>query len=701
MSDEHVPRRFKAADDTPQERDRPAPGPQGREERMSDQPRILGGRYELGGVIGRGGMALVSKARDLRLGRDVAVKELRIDLATDPTFQARFRREAQAAAGLNHPNIVSVYDTGEELDPTSQTQVPYIVMELVQGRTLRDILREGRPILPRRALEFTVGVLEALAYSHKAGIIHRDIKPANVMLASTGIVKVMDFGIARAVSDTSATMTQTAAVIGTAQYLSPEQARGEQVDARSDIYSAGCLLYELLTGRPPFIGDSPVSVAYQHVREIPIPPSQLDAEITAEMDAVTMKALAKATEDRYQSAKAMRDDCIRLLNGQSVTAQIPAVVAASGPASASAAPTRALPAAEDPDAYYTDNYDDDELDYEEQPEQSRRRVSPATLVLIALMVLLLGALAVFAVQLFRPDPTENEVQVPTVVGFEEEAARETLTLAQLNPVVERVPGPAEGKGTVISQDPEGGQPALVGSTVTITVNDGPPVSTIPAGLLGKPQEEAVALLKDAGFNKVELLPATSDLDRVGAKKGEVVKVDPEEGEDLATDQLVKLYVASGKDTVPDVTGQPEAEARRILTEAGYTNISAEYVPHGREPIDFLRGQVVETSPAAGNELSTESPIVLRLATGESVMTNLLGMTRDEAEDELKARLGFTNVHFEERESAAEEAGKVVGQSVPANEARPREYAITITIGQTTLPPSDPTSAPTDADGDSD
>ncbi|MFZ2428327.1 MAG: protein kinase, partial [Propioniciclava sp.] len=203
---------------------------------MTDQPRILGGRYQIGQIIGRGGMALVSKARDLRLGRDVAVTELRIDLAGDPTFQERFRREAQAAAGLNHPNIVSVYDTGEETDPHSETRVPFIVMELVEGRTLRDILREGRPLLPQRSLEFTVGVLDALAYSHKAGIVHRDIKPANVMLTTTGAVKVMDFGIARAVSDTFSTMTQTAAVIGTAQYLSPEQARGETVDARSDIY---------------------------------------------------------------------------------------------------------------------------------------------------------------------------------------------------------------------------------------------------------------------------------------------------------------------------------------------------------------------------------------------------------------------------------------------------------------------------------
>jgi pyrroline-5-carboxylate reductase len=280
---------------------------------MTSSPTTVGGRYELGELLGRGGMAEVRRAVDQRLGRSVAVKQLRTDLAIDPTFQARFRREAQSAAGLNHPTIVAVYDTGEEIDPLSGVAIPYIVMELVEGSTLRDVLREGRKILPERALELTQGVLEALSYSHKAGIVHRDIKPANVMLTPNGGVKVMDFGIARAVADTSATMTQTAAVIGAAQYLSPEQARGETVDARSDLYSTGCLLYELLVGRPPFVGDSPVSVAYQHVREAPVPPSQLDPEITPEIDAVVLKALAKDPADRYQSALEMKAHPLAIL----------------------------------------------------------------------------------------------------------------------------------------------------------------------------------------------------------------------------------------------------------------------------------------------------------------------------------------------------------------------------------------------------
>ena len=292
------------------------------------EPTLIGGRYELGELLGRGGMAEVRKGQDLRLGRTVAVKRLRTDLASDATFQARFRREAQSSASLNHPAIVSTYDTGEEMatDGSGVAQ-PYIVMECVEGRTLRDILREGRKILPERALEITAGVLSALDYSHRAGIIHRDIKPGNVMLTPSGDVKVMDFGIARAISDASSTMTQTAAVVGTAQYLSPEQARGETVDSRSDVYSTGCMLYELLTGRPPFVGDSPVAVAYQHVREPASPPSDLDDQLDPEIDAIVMKSLAKRVEDRYQSAAAMKADIERYLAGHPI--QAPAVLPAA------------------------------------------------------------------------------------------------------------------------------------------------------------------------------------------------------------------------------------------------------------------------------------------------------------------------------------------------------------------------------------
>ena len=276
-------------------------------------PQHLSDRYELGEILGFGGMSEVHMGRDTRLHRDVAVKVLRADLARDPSFYLRFRREAQNAAALNHPAIVAVYDTGEA--ETTGGPLPYIVMEYVDGVTLRDIVHR-RPDAARRAIEVIADACQALNFSHQHGIIHRDVKPANIMISKTGAVKVMDFGIARAIADSGNNVTQTAAVIGTAQYLSPEQARGETVDARSDVYSLGCVLYELLTGEPPFVGDSPVAVAYQHVREDPVPPSRMHGGISPELDAVVLKALAKNPDNRYQTAAEMRADLVRVHNGE-------------------------------------------------------------------------------------------------------------------------------------------------------------------------------------------------------------------------------------------------------------------------------------------------------------------------------------------------------------------------------------------------
>ena len=277
-------------------------------------PQHLSDRYELGEILGFGGMSEVHLARDVRLHRDVAVKVLRADLARDPSFYLRFRREAQNAAALNHPAIVAVYDTGEA--ETAAGPLPYIVMEYVNGVTLRDIVHTDGPMPPTRAIEIIADACQALNFSHQHGIIHRDVKPANIMISSTNAVKVMDFGIARALSDSGNSVTQTAAVIGTAQYLSPEQARGDTVDARSDVYSLGCVLYEMLTGEPPFVGDSPVAVAYQHVREDPVPPSRRHEGISADLDAVVLKALAKNPENRYQTAAEMRTDLVRVHNGE-------------------------------------------------------------------------------------------------------------------------------------------------------------------------------------------------------------------------------------------------------------------------------------------------------------------------------------------------------------------------------------------------
>ena len=382
---------------------------------------LVGGRYELGELLGRGGMAEVRKGHDTRLGRVVAIKRLRTDLASDATFQARFRREAQSAASLNHPAIVAVYDTGEEpASDGSGVSQPYIVMEFVAGRTLRDILREGRKILPERALEITSGVLSALDYSHRAGIIHRDIKPGNVMLTPSGDVKVMDFGIARAMSDSN-TMTQTAAVVGTAQYLSPEQARGETVDSRSDVYSAGCLLYELLTGRPPFVGDSPVAVAYQHVREPARPPSDHDTDLTPAVDAIVMKALAKRLEDRYQSAAAMRSDIERYLAGRPVQAP----VHTPPPPNPPEPPTSDTSTSMRPPVPLLDDYDETTYDRRRGPRTS-------VLILLALLVLALiaGGCLLFKSDLFESAP--EQVQVPNVIGMTEDEARDAIGDAGLS-----------------------------------------------------------------------------------------------------------------------------------------------------------------------------------------------------------------------------------------------------------------------------
>lgn len=552
--------------------------------------RLLGERYELSQVIGRGGMAEVRRAYDTRLGRWVAVKELRADLASDDTFQARFRREAQSAAGLNHPNIVAVYDTGDEYDPVSKLRIPFIVMELVEGQTLRDILKEGRKILPERALELTIGVLDALSYSHRAGIIHRDIKPANVMLTPQGNVKVMDFGIARAVSDASSSMTQTAAVIGTAQYLSPEQARGETVDARSDIYSAGCLLYELLIGRPPFVGDSPVSVAYQHVRELPVPPSKLNELITPDIDAIVLTALAKDPADRYQTARAMTEDIRRLLAGEEVTA--------STPASASSATEPTTPVAT---VVTTEEVVEPE---DEQPRRSR--ALPVVITLLALvLVALLGAGALWWSRPTQPEPTP-QVAVPTVLGQQQAAAETAIRTARLVPEVSQVEGPGDSTvGTVIRQNPPAGTMVDPGRTVRIEVNTGPRQATIPTGLAGQSANRAKDLLSAAGFNNVQTVDAQQEPPE--AHRNTVLDVRPAEGTTVTVDTQITLEVATGVSPVPNWVGWNQASVEQDRQNRGFTDVVFE-TRETQNPAEV--DTVVATSPTAGSQIQRTDRITV-------------------------------------------------------------------------------------------
>ncbi|MDF9717084.1 Stk1 family PASTA domain-containing Ser/Thr kinase [Nocardioides sp. ChNu-153] len=552
----------------------------------AESPTLVGGRYELGGLLGRGGMAEVRKGTDTRLGRVVAVKRLRTDLASDATFQARFRREAQSSASLNHPSIVAVYDTGEEMSPDGIAQ-PYIVMEFVAGRTLRDVLREGRKILPERALEITSGVLSALDYSHRAGIIHRDIKPGNVMLTPSGDVKVMDFGIARAVSEASSTMTQTAAVVGTAQYLSPEQARGETVDSRSDVYSAGCLVYELLTGRPPFVGDSPVAVAYQHVREQAARPSEIDPSLAPEIDQIVMKSLAKRVEDRYQSAAAMRSDIERYLAGRPV--QAPAI--SDEPDEATGVPVGAVAAA--PPTRRTP----DEVEEERGP-----RKGPWVAAIAVLLALLVGvAVYVAATTDLFEDPPED-LRVPNVVSMAEDEARAELADAGFTVADQsRQENSDEPEGTVIAQDPPGDTYEPADTEVTLTVSSGPATIAIP-DVVNDPFDRASAQLQDLGFTV-----RRQDVDN-DAPADTVVAMEPQGGDGGMYDPTtttVTLSVSRGPVAVPDVEGLQKGQAEQAIIEAGFRPEAVAQTDPSRAP-----GEVLRQIPVAdGRTLPQDSPVV--------------------------------------------------------------------------------------------
>ena len=576
---------------------------------MTDSPIVLGDRYELRSVIGRGGMAEVWQARDLRLGREVAVKRLRADLATDPTFQTRFQREAQSAAGLNHPNIVSVYDTGSQEDSATGVMRPYIVMELVSGHTLREILHEGGTIVPAKALEYTAGVLDALSFSHKHGIIHRDIKPANVMITPSGQVKVMDFGIARAVADTSATMTQTAAVIGTAQYLSPEQARGETVDSRSDIYSAGCLLYELLTGRPPFIGDSPVAVAYQHVREQPVPPSRLDPEVTPDIDAIVLKSLEKDPNDRYQTAAEMRDDILRVLNGEAATAATAVVPAPFAMPSATDA-TTVLPSASQPLSAPTTPPRRAVEAPRAPKKKKKRRVSAPTALLIGLLVILL---TVMGVVLFRMNSDSNkaapDTTVPAVIGFSEDQATSTIRNAKLDPKVEHQSGPADTKGRVVATDPGASTTVAVGSTVTVKINDGPAATRLP-DVRGKTEDVARQMLTSAGFTAIATKDSSESQEGTESAAGTIVATDPSAGATVDPASPITLYRATGRSSVPDVSslGVSADAAIKLLSQAGFHNVTTSTVDQDGCRAGIICGQ----TPPAGTPYLRSAPVNIQV-----------------------------------------------------------------------------------------
>lgn len=679
---------------------------------MHRRGTILGGRYRLDAKIGTGGMSDVYAATDELLTRDVAVKMMRPDLARNVTFLERFRREAQNAAKLNHPNIVAVYDTGET--PEDDGSVPYIVMERVHGETLRDIIREDGKMSLTDAAKVMSQVADALHFSHEAGIIHRDIKPANIMITNTGAVKVMDFGIARALSDSSAAMTQTAAVIGTAQYLSPEQARGKSADSRSDIYALGCVFYELTTGRPPFEGESPFSVAFQHVKDDPRPPSSvpgmhLSKREALSLDSIILTAMAKRLEDRYDDAKQMSVDLARLsqdqlplvaqahlneqedsttvmsdVNGQNGYA--PAAAGAAGAAAgagAAGAAAMAGAAGDDADGYdydeeYDPDYEDDEYDDEDFYDGSRRR-SPWIPVLWTLLILaLLGGGGWIAYNVLNePANTEQttRVEVPEVENLTREEAEGALRRVGLEfDVTERSHESIE-RGRAIATEPAVGSSVPSGSKVTLVISGGKEITDVP-DVTGMNTEQARKAFEKAGL---VLNPQVQEDPSDDAPKGTVISQSPAQGSQVSKGTKVTITVSSGPEDVrvPVVSGQDEETARDNLESAGFTVVV--------QPVDSVEPEdTVISASSEGERLPKGAEITLQVSKGNLfTMPSLQGKSYDSAMRLLQEagwRGSASQIKRKDvKTTDLARQDEISQQSIHAGEAAPRNASITLRV----------------------
>lgn len=624
---------------------------------------LAGGRYTVGELIGHGGMAQVHIGTDTRLGRTVAIKIMRSDLAEDSIFLTRFRREARAVAQLNNPNIVSIYDSGEEQleDAAGNTvQVPYIVMEYIKGQTLRDIIQVNGSLSPQDAEQVMIGVLNALDYSHRMGIIHRDIKPGNIMISDQGTVKVMDFGIARAMDDSSATVTQNQGVVGTAQYLSPEQARGEQVGAKSDLYSAGCVLYEMLTGKPPFTGDSAVAIAYQHVSETATPISTLIPGLDKRWDSIVAKAMAKDTENRYADAAAFRQDIVTLAHGGipiaanahpltdlSKTSQAQDVPQTAAMPQASVEQTSTLSTGSLPAAYGPAAADSASTPAagtstralarkEEQDKKKRRNI------IIISVVLGIAALAAIMLGIwFAYNSQNNLVSVPTIdSSMSASTAKETIESAGLHFQQETDDNSSEPRGTFTRQNPTGGTRVAKGSTVRVWFSSGPRARTIP-NVKGMTQQAATSALTSAGFKVSSVATENS----ATVEKDHVTRTDPASGTQQPQGTSVILYISTGQTTVPTgLVGKSQNEAVRRLNNNGFnTNIMQE------NSDSVAAGNVTRVNPAEGSTVSQGATITVYISSGpkmidtpsQSSLSKYAG-TGSELKSYLR-ELGFTNV----------------------------------------------------------
>lgn len=599
-------------------------------------PDLINERYKVGEVIGRGGMATVHLGEDLRLGRLVAIKVLRPELAADDTFHERFQREAQAVASLNHHTIVSIYDTGE-ITPQGPDGVtrPYIVMEYVPGETLRELIH-GKGIEPEHAIEYMLGILDALSFSHRAGIVHRDIKPANVKVTPDGAVKVMDFGIARAVEDTQAALTQSQAVLGTAQYLSPEQARGVAVDARSDLYSAACVLFEMLTGRAPFVGESSVAIAAQHVRDAPPAPSALNPQLPRSVDRFMEKGLAKDRDHRFSDAAQMRRalrtvlvelpddlDATQALDAtktmDSSTKALPAVGAGVGAGAVVAAgrSETAEHAAYPGEASMHYDLDPDENTGGHAGSAAAKPAAPDTkrrgrwilpAVLMVLLLTGLGIAGVMGVQWWQNQQVEQPamVSVPQVEGMDRTTAENTLRDAQLEPTFSTENSDSVPERHVITMNPSAGTQVEAGSGVAVTVSDGPATVDVPNTLVGQSLDNSRTALREAGLS----VGMVSTVNSATVPENVVLSTDPAGGTSVEKDSAVQLQVSTGRVTVPDVVGMSRVEAQDALRA---DDVRLNYNIAVRDSEDETTGTVLEQSAPAGSSVAQGSTITLTIA----------------------------------------------------------------------------------------
>ncbi|AKE40273.1 Stk1 family PASTA domain-containing Ser/Thr kinase [Corynebacterium kutscheri] len=632
----------------------------------------IANRYVLGEIIGTGGMSVVFSAQDTLLGREVAVKMLRAELSRDINSRERFRKEALNSGRLNHPAIVAVYDTGEV--DRGGVETPYIVMERVIGRTLRDIVRNDGALSPNQAAAMLIPVCQALAISHQAGIIHRDIKPANIMITNTGAVKIMDFGIARALDDATSAMTQTSAVIGTAQYLSPEQARGKTADARSDIYALGCVLYEMLTGKPPFQGESPLSVAYQHVQDDPAHPSEsipgLTPTAALNVDAVVLTAMAKHPGDRYQSAEEMAADLERLERNAVTEAARHHVVLPSEQAASTTHINQAIAPATEVIAPSTTMYEaNGALSNDSEPQKSNRALKTIA-ALLAVVVLVIAGF--FSYDFFSENGfSRSVVTLPNLVGETQSDAVTELEHLGLQVTVNNEPNPNIERGEVVRSNPASGSRVQKGSTVTITVSSGREVTEVP-DLTGKTIAEAADVLKNAGLElESQVRESSSDV----IEEGKIVEQTPSGGSQVSRGSKVVITVSTGEATqrVPVISGMQWSQAQGNLTALHFEPI-VEYVDSS-EP----EGTVVsvESEGAQKKEGST-----VRVQVSNAMLITMPNITRLDptAAQAALESLGWHGhlVTGETVKTAALVDRGLIGAQDPASGAKVRKDA-TITI----------------------